>query len=73
MNELFPIEDVALPEPPARPNDEPYFIVAYWPRGRYWAPKGGFFKTSAATEKTVETLRQAGWTNIHIMRLPPLP
>ena len=69
---LFPEIAEAISDPPAKPCNFPYFMVAYWPAGKYWAikyPLEGECIDDRMRAR-VRDLHRSGWRNITIMRLP---
>lgn len=72
--DMFP--DVAMVIPPKKPDPcpTPYFLVAYWPKGRRWAVFKEMYKSpdSPNAIDEVKYLESCGWTNITWLRLPDL-
>ena len=70
---LFPELVETIHEPSPNPCGYPYFLLAYWPRGRYWSIKEplAFDDTLyPGVRASIKGLHDAGWTNITILRLP---
>lgn len=66
---LFPeLSHIDVPILPL-PSAYQFFIVAYWPRGKYWEIKS-HLTTENYAEKTANELRDKGWQHITIFRLP---
>ena len=76
MSETAPLflDLVAVIDEPS-PNwcHYPYFLIAYWPRGRYWsikAPLGFDDPAHSGIRAMIKELHGAGWQHIAVMRLP---
>ena len=56
------------------PCPNPYFLVAYWPRGGYWSIRPNITADSPNHPlllREINELQNSGWLFITIMRLPP--
>ncbi len=77
METLFTVDCISAQ--PAKvfinPNDCPYIVVGYWPKGGYWKLWPKMYKTPDDIELThfCKQAALAGWTNIYIVQLPDLP
>ena len=68
--QLFPELVETLPDAVPNQNVWPFFIVAYWPNGRYWSIKSDLTgEPSARAEKLISS----GWKFVTILKLPPGP
>ncbi len=75
METLFAIDCIPAKRAPVKPNDYPYIVVGYWPKGEYWKIWPKMYKTVDDLE-LIHYCKQAelsGWTNIYIVQLPELP
>lgn len=72
QDEMFPeiVSKVPVEKPVA--CKFPYFIVAYWPRGRWWSIDSQMYSGPDGDEitKEVKLKQSSGWTHVTIMRLP---
>ena len=68
---LFPVEmlENRIPAPPITAR---YFLLAYWPAGRWWRAFTTLYDSPESAELQREAARLAdkGWTHIRIMALP---
>ena len=61
--------------PTPNPCRFPLFILAYWPRGNYWAIKNPLAWNDdadgyAKAQRAVNDLHVRGWAHITVLRLP---
>ncbi len=60
-------------QPP--PHPEMWLVLAYWPKGKWWALKGDSggdpsFRRAAFAEELAEKLVAAGWIHVRLVRIP---
>ena len=70
---LFPELVIEVADPLPAPCKWPIFLVAYWPRGKYWSIKEPLTCTdenSPTLQGAIGELQEKGWQHITIMRLP---
>lgn len=70
---LFPDLVAVIDEPSPNWCHYPLFIVAYWPRGRYWSIKyalEGDDPGGLVMQRHIRELQTSGWQHVTVMRLP---